>query len=228
MTLPLELVDNFADCFVSYHEGCYYLQNLEWRKAIKPLQQVKSEIKDKSDWCKEIDRLCEAQRQKIGDFDEHLQFSKYWYELLDSKPSRSYFVEYQAIQVGTRLDDKEISFQQGLDKLKKLQKIDPNNSLTLELIKKLEFNLELEKIDRLIKQNQFEAAVRVAKGSSNEKIRFIVAEICLKILLESLENNNLPFEMMNQLGNWAYELCPQEPAFKPLYSQLRVMGIHCR
>ncbi|MDJ0530911.1 MAG: hypothetical protein QNJ70_00225 [Xenococcaceae cyanobacterium MO_207.B15] len=219
---PSSEVDEFAYCFVSYHEGCYYLQNLEWRKAIKPLQQAQSDIENNSDWCKEIDRLCELQRQKIDNFDEHLQFSKFWYELVDSKPSRSYFGEQQAIQIGIKLDDKKISFQQGLNELKKLQQIDPNNSLTLELIKKLEFNLELEKIDRLMKQNQFEEAVRVAKRSSNEQIRFIVAEICLKILLEGLKNNDLPFELINQLGNWAYELCPHEPAFRPLYSQLGI------
>ena len=219
---PSSEADNFAYSFVSYHEGCYYLYNLEWRKAIKPLQQAQSEIKAKSDWCKEIDRLGEAQRQKIDNFDEHVQFSKFWYELLDTQPSRSYFAEQQVIQVAQNLDDKKISLQKGLDELKKLQKMDPNNSLTLDLIKKLEFNVELEKIDRLMKQNQFKEAVRVAKRSQNEQIRFIVAEICLKILLEGLKNNDLPFELINQLGNWAYELCPHEPAFVPFYRQLGI------
>jgi tetratricopeptide (TPR) repeat protein len=62
---PSSEAERFAYSFVSYHEGCYYLQNLEWRKAVKPLQQAKPEIKAKSDWCKEIDRLCELQRKKI-------------------------------------------------------------------------------------------------------------------------------------------------------------------
>ena len=219
---PSSEADRFANCFISYHEGCHYLQNLEWRKAINSLRKAQSDIKAKSDWCKEVDRLCELQRRKINNLDEHLQFSKFWYELVDSQPSRSYFAEQQAIQVAQNLDDKKLSFQQGLNELKKLQQIDPDNSLTLDLIKKAEFNLELEKINRLMKQNQFEEAVRVAKRSQNEQIRFIVAEICLEILLEGLKNNDLPFELINQLGNWAYELCPHEPAFRPLYSQLGI------
>ena len=215
-------VDNFADCFVSYHEGCYYLQNLEWRKAIKPLQQAKSEIKDKSDWCKEIDRLCEAQRQKIDDFDEHLQFSEFWYELLNSQTGRSYFAECKARKVAQNLDNKKISLQEGLNELHEIRNIDSNNSSTLDLIKKVEYSLEAEKIDRLMKQNQFEQAISVARQSKNEKIRFRVAEICIDLLLEGTESRSLNFEAMQQLGQWAYELCPHEPAFMPFYLQLGI------
>lgn len=108
---PSSGADRFAYCFVSYHEGCHYLQNLEWRKAVKPLQQAKPEIKAKSDWCKEIDRLCELQRQKIDDFDEHLQFSEFWYELLNSQTGRSYFAECKARKVAQNLDNKKLVFK---------------------------------------------------------------------------------------------------------------------
>ena len=126
-------VDNFAYCFVSYHEGCHYLQNLEWRKAINPLQQAQSNIKAKSDWCKEIDRLCELQVQKLKDFDEHLQFSKFWYELIDSKPSRSYLAEYRGRKVADKISNKEINLEQGLRELQKIKNIEPNNSFILNL-----------------------------------------------------------------------------------------------
>ena len=227
---PSSEVGRFAYRFVSYHEGCYYLQNLEWRKAIYPLQQAKLEIKAKSDWRKAIDRLSELQRHKINNFDEHLEFSKFWYELIDSESSRSYFIEQKAIQIAQKLDDKKISFQQSLNELKELQQIDPDNSLTLNLIKKAKFNLEVEKIDSLMKQSQFEEAVKVAKRSRHEEIRFIVAEICLEIILEQIQGGNLSYEIrqsLNQIANWAYELCPHEPEFQPIYSQLRTIGFHC-
>ncbi|MDJ0745435.1 MAG: tetratricopeptide repeat protein [Xenococcaceae cyanobacterium MO_167.B27] len=227
---PSSEVDDFAYCFVSYHEGCYYLQNLEWRKAINPLRKAQSDIKNNSDWRKEIDRLCELQRQKISDYDEHLQFSQFWYELLDSKSSRSYFAEQKAIQVAQKLDDKKISLQQGLNELKEIRNIDPNNSSTLDLIKKVEYSLEAEKIDRLWRNGQYEEAVRVAKSSKNQDLRFRVAEICLGIILEQLQSGNLSYESiqaLNQIAQWAYELCPYEPAFQPMYRQLREIGIRC-
>ena len=220
---PSSEADNFAYCFVSYHEGCHYLQNLEWRKAIKPLQQAQFEIKAKSDWCKEIDRLCELQRKKIKDFDEHLEFSQFWYELVNSQPSKSYFAEQSAIQVGLKLDDKKISLQQGLDKLREIRNnIDRNNATTLHLIEKVEYSLEAEKIDRLLQQNQYEEAIRVAKGSQNEAIRYRLAEIFIDVLLKGTENRSLNFEGMYQLAKWAYQLCPHEPAFMPIYRELGI------
>jgi hypothetical protein len=139
-----------------------------------------------------------------------------------TQPSRSYFAECKARKVAQKLDDKKISLQEGLNELKELQQIDSNNSSTLELIKKIEFNIEGEKIDRLIKQNDFEGAINVAKRSDNEMIRFRLAEIFVDALLKGLENRSLSVEEMQQLAQWTYELCPHEPAFKPIFRQLKV------
>ena len=214
--------DNFAYCFVSYHEGCHYLQNLEWRKAVQPLQQAKLEIKAKSDWRKEIDRLCEAQRQKLDEFDKHLQFSKFWYELLVSQQSKSYFAECKARKIGQQLAKEEISPQNALSKLREIQNIDPNNYVVLDLINRLQMAQEIERIYKLMEENRFEEAVRIAKRSSHERIHFMVAETCLEILLKGVESRSLPVEAMLKLGNWAYELCPHEPAFRPLYRELKI------
>ena len=219
---PSSVADRFASCFVAYHEGCYYLQNLEWREAIKSLQQAQSEIKVKSVWSKEIDKLCELQRKKIDDFEEHLEFSQFWYELINSQAAKSYFAEKKAIQVGIKLDDKKISPEQGLKELKEVASIDPNNSFILDLIQRVDISIEAEKIDRLIKQGQFSDAIMVAKRSRHEKIRFRLAEMCIDLLLEGAKNRSLNFETMHQLGRWAYELCPREPAFQPIYSQLGI------
>ena len=225
---PASESDRFAHCFVSYHEGCYYLQNLEWQKAVKPLEQAKPEIKAKSDWCKKIDELCEAQRQKIGDSDEHRRFSQFWYDLTSSQSASSYFAECKAREVAKKLANETISSSQGLNELREIQKIDRNNPIILELIKTVQTVLESEKIDRLLQNGQFEEAVRAAKRSSNEEIRFRVAELCLEIIIKQIQQGNLSYEAIQALNNiaqWAYELCPREPAFQPVFRQLREIGI---
>ncbi|BAZ44481.1 peptidase M, neutral zinc metallopeptidase, zinc-binding site [Chondrocystis sp. NIES-4102] len=219
---PSSEAERFAYNFVSYHEGCYYLQNLKWRKAIKPLRYAYDEIKAKLDWRKEIDRLCQLQREEINDFDEHLQFSKFWYELIASQAARSNFAECKARKVAQKIADEEISIQQGLKELKEIQNIDPNNPYTLDLVEKAETIQEEENIKHLIRQDRFEEAVRQAKKSHHESIRFMVAEICIDILLTGAKNNSLPVDLMLKLGNWAYELCPREPAFQEIYSSLRI------
>ena len=227
---PSSECDRFAYCFVSYHEGCHYLQNLEWRKAVKPLQQAKPEIKAKSDWCKEIDRLCELQRQNLDNFDEHLQFGKFWYELLDSQPSRSYLAEYKAREVAKKLSDETISHQQGLNELRDIQSIDNNNPVVLELIKAVETAQESERINRLLQQEKFAEAVKAAKRSSNEDVRFRVAELCLEVIIKQIQSGNLShdaIQALNEIAGWAYELCPREPAFQPVFRKLREIGIRC-
>lgn len=219
---PSSEADYFADRFVSYHEGCHYLQNFEWRKAIKALQNAQLEIGNNSDWCKKIDRLCEAQRQELDDFDEHLQFSKFWYELVDSQAARSYFAEYQGRKVADKISNEEINYEQGLKELQKIEDIDPNNSFIFNLIETVEIQVELEKIDRLWQHSLYEMAVSAAKQSRHEKVRFAVAEVCINILLEGSQNHDLDFDAMYQLAQWASELCPYEPAFVPIYSRLGV------
>ena len=222
------LNDRFAYYFVSYHEGCHYLQNLAWRKAVNPLQQAKYEIQAKSDWRKEIDRLCELQRQKINDFDEHLQFSESWYELLDSQPSRSYFAECKTREVARKLTNETISQQQGLKELREIQNIDRDNPLVLELIKAVETAQESERINSLLQQGKFAEAVREAKRSSNEDVRFRVAEICLEVIAKQLQSGNLSpdaVQALNEIAGWAYDLCPREPAFQPVFRKLREIGL---
>ncbi|NJO98803.1 MAG: hypothetical protein HC764_24700 [Pleurocapsa sp. CRU_1_2] len=53
-------------------------------------------------------------------------------------------------------------------------------------------------------------------------IRFRLAEIFVDALLKGLENRSLSVEEMQQLAQWAYELCPREPAFQEIYSSLRI------
>ena len=219
---PSSEAERFAYSLMSYHEGCYYLQNHNWRKATTPLKQAKTEIKTRSDWREEIDKLCSKQRQEIDNFEEHLDFAQFWYELLGSQPARSYLAEFKSAQVEEKLAKKTIGTSQAIKELNEIKKIDEHNPVVIDLVKRVEFNQELEKIDQLLKKNQFEEAVRLAKRSNYERIRCIVAEICLEILIKGVESRQLPLEMVHQLGRWAKELCPYEPAFQEIYRSLNL------
>ncbi|MCC0177080.1 hypothetical protein I4641_08830 [Waterburya agarophytonicola K14] len=226
---PSSALDRFGECFVLYHEGCHYLHNQYWRKAIEPLQKIKAAINSDFQWCHEIDRLCKIQREYIRDFNEHLEFSEFCYLLINSQAAKSYYIEYQAMKIGLEIDNRDISFQQGLNKLKKLQNADSTNTVASNIIKTLEVNLELEKINHLWQQSEYEIAVSIAKKSHHEKVKFAVAEICLEVVLHILQNENLTYETIQSIQKivqWAYELCPHEPSLQPVYNHLQQIGIY--
>lgn len=213
----------YAQKFVAYHEGCYHLQQLKWRRAMLALKQAQAEIKASIDWQKEIDRLCGLQRQALSEFAEHLEFAQFWYDLLGSQPARSYLAEYKAEQVREQLAGEKINNQKALQELQKLKQIDDQNPVVLDLIERVEFNQELDAINNLLKLNKFEEGVKLAKQSRREQIRYIVAEVLFKILMnvdKSGDQSHRP--LIQQLGSWAYELCPNEPAFQEVYRQLNL------
>jgi hypothetical protein len=209
-----------ADSFVTYHEGCYYLQQQHWRKAITPLNQVQGKIKNFSDWIREIDRLCDKQRQKIDNFEEHLEFAQFWYELLGSKPARSYLAEYKAKQIGNQLAEEKITFTQGQKQLLDLKTIDDANPIVIDLIKKIETIQEMDNIINLMKQNRIDDAVRRAKCSSHQEVKYQTAEIFINYLLAGAENRQMGHDEMLYLGRLAKEICPYEPAFMGIYNSL--------
>jgi hypothetical protein len=219
---PSSVAEKSADSFVAYHEGCYYLQQHNWRKAITILKQVQVKIKISSDWSKEIDKLCEKQRHKLDNFDDHLEFAQFWYDLLASQSASGYLAEYKARQIAEKLANEKISTQKAILELEAIKKIDAHNPIVIELIERVEFAEEAEQIDRLLKNDRFEEAVKRAKSSKNYQIRFLVAEICLDILIKGAESNSFSFELIHQLGRWAYELCPNEPAFQEIYRSLKI------
>ncbi|QFS42931.1 peptidase M, neutral zinc metallopeptidase site [Nostoc sphaeroides] len=207
----------FAQKFVAYHEGYYQLQQQKWREAIIPLKQAKPEIKANKDWQQEIDRLCGLQRQVLSNFQEHLEFAQFWYNLLESRDARSYLAEYKAEQIREQIANEQISSATALRELQKLKEIDNQNPIVIDLIERIEFNQELELIDNLLKNNKFEEAVQHAKESQHQRLRNIVSDICIEILIKGFKNRDLGFEDIYQLGYWAYELCPDHPNVQEIY-----------
>lgn len=216
-------VEKLAYHLINYHEGCYYIQHHSWRKAKNPLEISQTEIKNNHDWVENINKLCEKQRQKIEDLKEHLEFAQFWYDLLKSNQSASYLAEFKAREISQQVADEKISFSQAINKLKDVQNIDKNNPLVIDLLSRLEYSREAEEIDKLLKQNRFEDAVRKARYSSNQEIKYLVASICVEIALKGAEARELDWETLQQLGRWAYQICPHEPNFREVYRALKII-----
>lgn len=210
-------IETFAQNFVAFHEGCYQLQQQQWRKAVIPLKSAKSQIQTSTNYQQEIDRLCNLQRQAISESTEHLEFAQFWYDILKSQAAKSYLAEYKAEEVREKLDNQKITNKKALEQLKQIKKIDTDNPIVIDLIEVIEFNQEIEEVDKLLKNNQFEKAVKRAKQSDSQRIRSVVAEICIDILIKGFQNRELGFDSIYNLGLWAYELCPNDPNVQEIY-----------
>ena len=210
-------VENYAYKFICYHEGCHYLQQHEWKKAVHCLRESQLEIKASVTWQEELDKLCIAQKRVINEFDEHLQFGQFWYEILGSKEAKSYLAEYKAEAIREKLISDGIDTQNAWIELKIIQQIDGTNPVVNDLIERLELAQEMQEIHQLLENNEFEEAVAKAKRSRYSQVRQKVAEICLDILVEGFKNRKLGFDHICELGKWAYELCPDDESVKQIY-----------
>ncbi|MBD2777211.1 peptidase M, neutral zinc metallopeptidase site [Iningainema sp. BLCCT55] len=220
-TQPSE-AEIFAQKFVAYYEGCYQLQQQKWREAIIYLKQAQSEIKANGDWQEEIDRLCGLQRRAISEMREHVEFAQFWFDLLGSQPARSYLAEYKTEQLREKLVNEQIAPDKALGELQDLKRIDEHNPIMLDLIARIEFIQEIEQIEKLLRRNEFAAAVRKAKHSHHDQVKFKVAEFFIYILIDAGKNGDLTSNQIQQLGRWAYEICPDEYAFQEVYHSLRL------
>ncbi|AIE73215.1 MULTISPECIES: hypothetical protein [unclassified Synechocystis] len=219
---PQSPAEIYSSNFVNYHEGRYHLQQFDWRRSIKSLNNIKSCIQSNSEWRENIDQLCSAQRRKIDDFSEHLEFAEFWYDLLQSQNSRSYLAEYKAEAIRQQWAKDKISNDSALENFNQLKKIDPHNPVVLELCQKVKDYQDAQKFDKLIKAGNVEGLVNFAKNSSNPKIRFAAAELFIDIAIKGAENRSMDADGIRQLGKWAYEIAPHEPAFREFYRALRI------
>jgi hypothetical protein len=80
----------FAQQFVAYHEGCYYLQCKpggfpRWREAFPVLEIAKDQILKSPAWRSKVDELCDEHHSLIWDVSDKKTFARYWYSLLHTK-----------------------------------------------------------------------------------------------------------------------------------------------
>jgi hypothetical protein len=81
---------------------------------------------------------------------------------------------------------------------------------------------ELNEIHKLMKKDRYEDAVRRAKSCQYDPVRRYLAEHFIIALMKGAESRQLPHELIMQLARFAYQLCPHEPAFQPIFSQLGI------
>ena len=74
-----------------------------------------------------------------------------------------------------------------------------------------------------MKQDRFAEAVRTAKYSQLESIRHYVAEFFITTLVNGINHRSFSLEFIQQLGYWAYEICPDEPAFNEIYRSIEII-----
>jgi len=207
-------LEQIANTFVSFHQGCHYLQQKQWQKAENPL-------KDHPEWIEEIDRLYLELQEEIEGFENLLRMNRNWYELVQTLNSKMYYVRDQALAIVGRLDEQKIDESKALSELEKLKQIDYNNAILNELIEEIIFRKDAREVRRLMERNRFSEAIEKAKRSRSQKLRHITAQLCLTLLIEN--SQKLPPELLIELVRSAYELCPDDPEFREVYKLFHII-----
>jgi hypothetical protein len=130
-------LEEFARHFILYQQGYSYLQKEEWRSAIYPLNDIKNTINENHEWWQEIDELCAHQRNKISDFEEHLDFAQFWHDLLSSLQSEYYLIEYRALEIDWAWYNSIVSDQVSLTRIEDLSIAYPEHLRVQEIFDKI-------------------------------------------------------------------------------------------
>ncbi len=81
---------------------------------------------------------------------------------------------------------------------------------------------ELNEIKNLIKCERVDNAIYRAKHSQYDAISSYVADYFIIILLQGIKSQTLSAQNAYQLGRWAYELCPDDPDYQKIYTDLNI------
>jgi chromosome segregation and condensation protein ScpB len=214
-------LEQIANTFVSFHQGCHYLQQKQWQKAENPLKEAKPALKNHPEWIEEIDRLYLELQEEIEGFENLLRMNRNWYELVQTTNSKMYYVRDKALEIVRRLDEQKIDDSKALSELEKLKQIDYNNAILNEFIEEIIFRKDVREVGRLMERNQFSEAIKKAKRSRSQKLRHLTAQFCLNLLIEN--SQKLPPELLIELVRSAYELCPDDPEFREVYKLFHII-----
>lgn len=214
-------LEQIANTFVSFHQGCHYLQQKQWQKAENPLKEAKPALKNHPEWIEEIDRLYLELQEEIEGFENLLRMNRNWYELVQTTNSKMYYVRDKALEIVRRLDEQKIDDSKALSELEKLKQIDYNNAILNEFIEEIIFRKDVREVGRLMERNQFSEAIKKAKRSRSQKLRHLTAQFCLDLLRENYQK--LPQELLIELVRSAYELCPDAPEFREVYKLFHII-----
>jgi hypothetical protein len=215
-------IEQYAEQFLAYQIGCHHLQQKQWQKAIKPLEEAKNLITVSSEWIEEVNQLCQSQRQELNneDLNLNLEFAIFWQKLLATPEANSFFAELKVRQIATNLEEETINEGEAIEQLKQLKSLDPDNPMILTLLEIVQQRQELLEIYKLIDSGRFEDAIIRTKQSTDGSLRNKVAHLCLEILLDGLKNQSFSIEEVQQLALWAYQLDPEDADCLHIYQSL--------
>ncbi len=88
--------ERYAECYLSYHEGCDYLiiqpgGYLRWREAKQPLSLAQPEIRDSVLWQDHLNDLFEAYYPALWEAGSRQEFTQFWVDLLNTSTAHFYF-----------------------------------------------------------------------------------------------------------------------------------------
>ena len=203
---PQNELERFAQSYIDYQFACNFLKEYQWKKSFDYIKKIKSYSKIESDWYIQLDLLCQNQRKEIEAYSEHLSFSKGWYELLGTREAKRYYVDYKVEELAQKLGKEQISLGEAARALKSFKEIDPQNGLVLDLLQKINFIQESDRVFSLLKQGNAQEAVTVALNSSNLELRYHLASI----LMEFFQKNERTFSYSQRqdLLRWIRQLSP--------------------
>ncbi len=219
---PLSQSEQLARDTVAYRFGCHCLEQNRWREAFKQFNLARSQLQIKTEWRNNLNRLCRDRSQEIDDFQDRISFGELWHSLLETPDANRYLVESKAKAIADKISRDKIAESEALEQLRELQQRDRQNPTVGHFIEQLEINQEGRKIQALMDREQFEAALRLAKQSRHQRIRYVMADLCVSIAVDGVNSGRLPLKAAYELGTWAHQLCPDEPSFIPFYQQLGI------
>jgi hypothetical protein len=126
-------LEEFAEHFVLYEQGCYYLQQENWRRAIYPLNDAKNAILEHRLWQRRLNDICTERRKVIYDLDEHMDFATFWDDLLSSSESEDYLVQYKASKIQLDWSEDRVVGRLSLSRIKSLLNKYPNHLVVKQI-----------------------------------------------------------------------------------------------
>jgi hypothetical protein len=213
--LSCSSLEEFASHFVLYERGCYYLQQENWQIASQLLLEAKSTIDLNDVWSERIEQLCTEYRSKITDFDDNLNFAKFWYELMSSSQSEDYLIEYQALQIQNQWSNPNLSEDEEKRYVVKIQRLLENypdhpvaQAICTEIqeyytnIQNKNYANESDE-DYLNEYDLIERqALRIQDRWSNSEVGDSISLLKIRQLLDKHPNHPVVFEIYTQIQEY--------------------------
>lgn len=73
-----------------------------------------------------------------------------------------------------------------------------------------------------MKRDRFDEAVNYAKYSDCDPLKSYLAEFFILHLIKGSKSQQMPYDLIQKFGLWAYELCPDKVEYQQIYRELGI------